>query len=149
MKIKDYKFTFNLSALILFAFIMLPNIVWFAVPPSTDPLRNPSLIPMLDTIASKMQVIMIFSLCAVKNTNAEKLKFNLFIILSAISCFLYYVCWILYYFGIVNGFIMICLCLLPCASFIFYAVDRKNYLSFNSIIIFTILHFVSTLINFV
>lgn len=149
MKIKDYKFTFNLSAVILFVFIMLPNIIWFAAPPSNDPLRNPSLIPTIDTLASIMQVVMIFSLCAIKNLTAPKFKFSSLIGATVIFCFLYYVCWILYYLGIVNGFIMICLCLLPCASFTFYAVDRKNYLSINPIIIFTVLHFVSTLINFV
>lgn len=149
MKIKDYKFTFNLSAVILFAFIMLPNIIWFAAPPTIDPLRSPSLIPMLDILASITQVIMIFSLCAIKNLTVPKFKFTLLIGAAVIFCFLYYVCWILYYCGVVNGFIMICLCLLPCCAFMFYAIDRKNYISFNPIIIFTVLHFVSTLINFV
>ncbi len=148
MKLRDYKFTFNISAIILFLLIMLPNIVWFIVPAPNDVLRGQSATPVLDIFATITQVLMVAALCIFRNINAGKLKLSLFSIISVAFCLLYYIVWILYYCRVVNGVIVICLCLLPCLSFIFYGVNRKNYFALIPAALFTALHFISTVINF-
>lgn len=149
IKTYDYKFTFNPSALLLFALVMLPNIIWFLIPASNDILRNPSDTPILDTFASIMQVILVIALLLIKNKRARKLKTTPLIILCVAFCLLYYICWILYYCDIVNSGVLLCLCLFPCLSFLFYGFDRKNYIALLPIAIFTLLHFLSTVINFI
>ncbi len=148
MKLRDYKFTFNISALILFLLIMLPNIVWFIVPAPNDVLRGQSATPVLDILATITQVLMLTALFIFKNSKTSKLKLSPFIIISAAFCVLYHIAWVLYYCNIVNGVIVICLCLLPCLSFIFYGVDRKNYFALIPTALFAALHFTSTVINF-
>ena len=149
MKIKNYKFGFDVWALVLFVLIMLPNIIWFCVPSQNDILRNESTTQVLDVFVTVFQVIMLAVLCAIKNINVEKIKFSLFVILSAVFGLLYYACWILYYCGIVHAVVMLGLCILPCGAFLFYAVDRKNYFALIPIAVFAVLHFSSTLINFI
>lgn len=148
MKIKSYKFGINVSAIALFALIMLPNIIWSFVPSQNDVLRNPSSTQILDTFMSVFQVVMIAALCIIKNKNAGKFGFSLLVICSAVFVALYYVCWILYYCGIIGGIILIGLCVFPCCAFLLYAVDRKNYIALIPAIVFSVLHLISTIINF-
>lgn len=148
MKIKNYKFGFDIWALVLFALIMLPNIIWFCVPSQNDILRNESTTQVLDVIVTVFQVIMLATLCMFKNVNAEKIKFSLFFILSTIFGLLYYVCWVLYYANVVYAVVLLGMCILPCCAFVFYALDRKNYFALIPIVVFCILHLTSTVINF-
>lgn len=148
MKIRDYKFSFNLSAFLLFVLIMAPNIVWFFVPSGNDILRDSSKTPLLDIFVTVSQVVMLTALCILKNRNAGKLKISPLIVLSVAFCLLYFVCWILYYCNVVNGAILICLSVFPCMSFLFYGIDRKNYPALIPVGLFTVLHLVSTIINF-
>lgn len=149
MKIRDYKFSFNLSAFLLFVLIMAPNIVWFCVPSANDILRDPSKVPILDTFVTVSQVIMLAALCILKNKNAGKLKISPLIILSVVFCLLYYACWVLYYCNVVHGAVLIGLSVFPCLSYLVYGIDRKNYPALIPIGLFTILHFISTMINFI
>lgn len=149
MKIKNYKFGFDVWALVLFGLIMLPNVIWFCIPSQNDILRNESTTQVLDVFVTVFQVIMLAVLCVIKNKNAVKIKFSMFVILSAAFGLLYYVCWILYYCGIVRAVVLLGLCILPCGAFLFYAVDRKNYFAVVPIAVFAALHLTSTLINFI
>ena len=149
IKSYDYKFTFNPSALLLFALVMLPNIIWFFIPAPNDILRNPSDTPILDALASILQVILIIALLLIKNNRARKLKTTPLIVLSVAFCLLYYICWILYYCNVVTGAVLVCLCLFPCLSFLFYGFDRKNYIALLPLAVFTLLHLLSTVINFI
>ncbi len=92
---------------------------------------------------------MLAALCILKNKNADALKISPTAVLSLAFCLLYFVCWILYYCNVVNYAIIVFLCVFPCLSFIFYAIDRKNYLGLIPTGLFAILHFTSTIINFV
>lgn len=149
MQIKNYKLGFNLSAVVLFALIMLPNIIWLFVPSQNDILRSPSTTQVIDVFATVFQVIMIAALCAIKNENAAKLKLSLFIILSAFFGLIYYICWVLYYCSIVHKAVLLGLCIFPCCAFLFYGIDRKNWIALAPLAVFTILHLISTIINFI
>lgn len=147
MKVK-HKFGFDIFAAVLFLIIMLPNIIWFFVPAPHDILRNTSKTEVLDIFATVFQVLTLIALCAIKNTTAKKLRFTPCIIICATSCLAYYIAWIMYYCGIANGGVFVCLCLFPCAAFMLYAVDRKNLIAIIPITVFAVLHFTSTAINF-
>lgn len=148
MKNNNYKYYFNISALILFALIMLPNLIWMLVPSQNDVLRRESSTQVLDAFTMIFQIISVATLCAIKNIKATKLKLSPFIFLTLIFGLLYYIFWILYYCGIVHSAVLLGLCIFPCCAFIFYGVDRKNYFSLAPIAIFAILHLISTIINF-
>ncbi len=148
VKISDYKFKFNIPALILFAAIMLPNIIWSFVPAPDDILRAETGTQVLDIFATVFQVVMIAALCILINKNAEKLRISLFFCLCAVFCALYCICWILYYCGIVHITVISGLCVFPCISFACFGIDRKNYIALIPTVIFTVLHFISTAINF-
>lgn len=149
MKIKSYKFGFNVSAVVIFVLIMLPNIIWFFVPAQNDILRNESSTQVLDIFVTAFQIIMLAVLCVIKNIDAHKIKFSLFLILSAATGLSYYICWILYFSGVVHEIVLLGLCIFPCLSFLFYGIDRKNYIALVPISVFTVLHLISTIINII
>ena len=60
---KKYRFGLDIWGLALFFLIMIPNFIWFAIPAPHDILRVESVTPIVDTIASIAQVIMIICLC--------------------------------------------------------------------------------------
>ncbi|MBO7222212.1 MAG: hypothetical protein J6V37_04095, partial [Clostridia bacterium] len=69
---KKYKMGFDIWALVLFVVIMIPNIIWFAIPAPNDILRTESITKIADTIASISQVVMLVALCVFINTEHEK-----------------------------------------------------------------------------
>lgn len=137
------KIEFNIHGLLLLFIIMVPNFVWFAIKAPNDILRVESVTPTLDLIASIFQIIMVVFLCFSKDENN---KFNIY---SIISIILYFTCWILYYMGITNSLAIIGLCLFPCLSFLFYEIKIKNWIAMIPTIVFTILHLLYGVINFI
>ncbi|MBQ6569859.1 MAG: hypothetical protein IJL87_06355 [Clostridia bacterium] len=145
--IKKYAFEFDFWALVLFFAVMLPSFIWFAFPAPDDVLREKSQTPVLDMAGSIFQVAFVAALCFVKRNDAEKAKRSKLIILTAVSALLYYVGWICYYAGLTNPAVILALTVFPCAAFIFYAVDRKNYLALTLAIIFACCHITGAVIN--
>ncbi len=134
---------FNIYGLLLFFIIMIPNFIWFMIEAPNDILRVESVTPTLDLIASIFQIIMVVFLCFSKDENN---KFNIY---SIIGVSLYFLCWILYYLGIINNVVIIGLCLFPCLSFLFYEIKIKNWIAMIPTIVFTILHLLYGVINFI
>ena len=143
---KNYRFGFDIGALLVFAAVMLPNIYWFGVPAPNDILRGASVTEMIDTIGSAFQVLTIGLLCFLKNTNAGKRTRYLW---AAAACYgVYCAAWISYYRGIAAPVVILALCLAPCLVFGFYAGDRKNVPAQISLVGFTICHLVYGIVNF-
>ena len=140
-RIPEWKF--NIYGLLLFVTIMLPNIIWLLVPAKNDILRTTSATPIIDTAASIFQVIMVICLCFVKKNHYRKYD-----LLSIICIAAYFACWIFYYCAIVNAAVILGLCLFPCLAFIFYEIRTKNYFALMPTIIFTILHLIFGIKNF-
>lgn len=147
--IKKYKFGFDVSGLILFLLIMLPNFIWFAVPAGNDILRNESITPVIDMVASIVQVVMVAALCLCKNLDYHKPEKKIWIISIIVTVILYYLCWCLYYCQIVNAAIILLLCVVPCASFIIFSLLKKNGIALVLAVIFMICHVAYGCINFV
>lgn len=147
--LKKYKLGFDISGLVIFLIIMLPNFIWFAVPAPNDILRQESMTPIVDIIGSVCQIIFVASLCIVINKERDSIKISPLLISSAFCIGLYFLGWVLYYNGIVNPMVIICLTLPPCIAFIFFALDRKNIIAFIPAVCFTICHLIYGTVNFI
>ena len=147
--LKKYKLGVDISGLVIFLIIMLPNFIWFAVPAPNDILRQESMTPIVDIIGSVCQIIFVASLCIVINKERDSIRISPLLISSAFCIGLYFLGWVLYYNGIVNPMVIICLTLPPCIAFIFFALDRKNIIAFIPAVCFTICHLIYGTVNFI
>lgn len=144
---KKYKFGFDLYALLLFLIIMIPNFIWFAIPAKIDILRSPSRTPIIDTIGSIFQILMLASLICLKRNYQFKNK-PLLLLSSILFIILYYISWILYYLTFKQDRVIIALTICPCLTFMLFALYRKNYVSSIFLIFFTICHIMFLFLNF-
>lgn len=140
---------FDIWALVVFLIIMIPNFIWSVVPAPNDILRTESATKVIDTIGSIFRVLMIFTLCVFINPERKKLSFTKTIIAMICCCVIYYCCWVFYYLGVTNGVVILGLTIPPCMTFLFYAIDRRNYISIIPIAIFTVCHIVFGVVNFI
>ena len=147
--LKKYKMGFDIWGLIVFLIVMIPNFIWFAVPAPNDILRKESVTVVIDTIGSIFQMLMIFSLCVFISLERKKLSFTKTIIAVFWCCVIYFASWMFYYLGITNAVVILGLTIPPCMAFLFFAIDRKNYISIIPISIFTICHFMYGVVNYI
>lgn len=147
--LKKYRLGFDISGFVLFLIIMIPNLIWFAVPAPNDVLRTNSTTEIIDTVASVCQVLMIAALCMIINRESEKMRISPYVIISAGCCLLYFVSWMVYYAGVVNAAVILGLTVLPCLAFLFFALDRKNRIAVLPILLFTICHLLYGVVNFI
>lgn len=143
-----YKIGFEAGGLILFAVVMLPNFLWFAVPTPNDVLRRESITPILDMAAQCFQVLLAAALCMVKNTQAKRPMGTKFKLAVALFVALYYIGWGLYYTGIASSLVILDLCIAPCMAFIAFSAARKNAFSFVFAAAFMVCHVVYGVVNF-
>ncbi|MGI6348890.1 MAG: hypothetical protein GX245_00870 [Eubacteriaceae bacterium] len=147
--LKKYKISFDIWALLLFLTIMIPNFIWLAIPAPHDILRADSITGTIDFIASVCQVLMIASLCFLRNSESQKIRVTPFIVGTGVCCLLYYVSWLVYYLGLVGTIVILGLTVSPCLAFLFYAIDRKNRIAIIPILLFTAGHFIYAIANFI
>ena len=55
--LKKYRFSFDISGLVIFLIVMIPNFIWFGVPAPNDILRKESVTAVVDRIGSISQVL--------------------------------------------------------------------------------------------
>lgn len=146
---KPYRIGFDFWGLLLFLLVMLPNIIWFAVPAPNDILRAESVTPVVDVIASICQVLTVACLCFLINEERGKLHFSPLVIVTIICVAIYYLGWALYYSGIASSWVILLLTLPPCLAFILFAADRKNLPAVVSASVFAGCHVVFGMVNFV
>ena len=146
---QTYKFGFDVWGLLLFLIIMIPNFIWFKFPAQNDILRRVSSTPNIDYIVSICQVLMVLALCIVINFKHKQLNVTPLMLIVIVCCVLYYISWFIYYVWTVNVFVIIALTILPCFSFLLFSIERKNSIAIIFIIMFTVCHLASSLVNFV
>ena len=148
--LKRYTLGFDFWGLLLFLLVMIPNIIWFALPAPNDVLRAESLTPVVDMVASACQVVFVACLCFVVNIESKRgLRLTPLVIATVASLLGYYTGWVLYYLGIVESVVILMLTLLPCAAFIFFAVDRKNLPTIVFATLFAVCHLIFGVVNFI
>jgi len=147
---KTYQLGFDLWGLGVFLIVMLPNFVWFGIPAPNDVLRRESITPAWDMAASVFQVLMVGSLCFLKNRKAEKFSWKRPLALgSAVCCLCYYAAWAFYYGGAVSAPVILGLCLFPCGAFFLFALERRNMVSLIPAALFALCHTVYGIVNFI
>lgn len=145
---QKYRFAFNPGGLLLFLLIMLPNVIWFAVPAPRDVLRGASVTPLLDGVASVCQVLFVAALCGIRNRTCGALGPTP-LALAATGCGLLYAAgWMFYYGGVIHPLVILLLTLPPCLAFLFFALDRKNHIAVPPIAVFTLCHLLYGIVNF-
>lgn len=147
--LKKYRLGFDGWGLLLFAVIMLPNFVWFAVPAPRDVLRAASVTAALDAFASVCQMLMVAALCVLIRKDGGKLRLTPLIAAAGLCCAFYYASWAGYYAGAVNAAVLLGLTLFPCAAFVLFAMDRKNRIALALGGIFMICHLLYAVVNFI
>lgn len=149
LKLKNYKMGFDVWGLVVFALIMCPNIIWFAFPAVNDVLRNESVTPQIDMIASISQVILVTSLCILINTKKSVPIDKRCLICMIISTFVYYLGWSIYYLENTNAVVILILCIAPCLTFIIFSISRKNIVALVAATVFAICHLIYGIVNFI
>jgi hypothetical protein len=129
--------------------MMLPNFLWFAFPAPNDVLRVISSTPITDAIGSFLQISLIASLSCLTHKDSKPLSLTAGIIATLICVIAYFVGWVLYYHAITCAWVILMLTLPPCFAFLFYAIDRKNWIATTLGIGFTVCHLIFALVNFI
>ncbi len=145
---KNYRLGFDPWGLGLFLLIMLPNIVWFAVPAPNDILRAESVTPAVDTAAQVFQIILAAALCAVVNTARNNSTKRGYWAGTAACVVLYFAGWAFYYAGTASAAVILDLSLAPCAAFLLFAFARRNAPALISAAAFAVCHLAFAIVNF-
>lgn len=147
--LNSYKFNIDFWSIGLFLLMMLPNFLWFVFPAPNDVLRITSVTPITDAIGSFLQISLIASLSCLARKDSKPLSFSAGIIATLICVITYFVGWVLYYNAIAYAWVILMLTLPPCLAFLFYAIDRKNWIATTFGIGFTVCHLIFALLNFI
>ena len=139
---KKYKLGFDVWGLVLFLLVMTPTFYWIAVPAPNDILRNASATPLVGTLGSVFQILFVACLCFVINKGRGKLRLSPLVGAAAVCVLLYYVGWVLYYAGNTAAWVILLMTVPPCAAFILFAADRRNYPALLFACCFTVCHVV-------
>ena len=143
---EKYKWGFDFWALVLFAVLMLPNIIYWCIPEFSD-LGGDGVI---DTFANILQVFGVGLLIFLvqkegKEKKEKKYFFDSLFMTASLMLLLYYAAWMIYFFGTLNTGIVLFLAGCPCIALILFAIERKNYIALVPLAIFGVLHIVSAL----
>lgn len=144
---KRYRLGLDVMGLGLFVLIMLPNVIWMAVPPVPDPLSLPSVTPRLDLAASAAQALMVAALCLVKSRQTVPVPRPAAAAIG-LCCLGYYAAWGCYYGGVLHPALFLSMCVLPCLALLLYAAARRNWAAFVPGVVFSVLHGVYGICNF-
>ncbi|HHU53416.1 MAG TPA: hypothetical protein GXZ43_04980 [Clostridiaceae bacterium] len=147
--LKKYKFGLDVWSLVLFLLIMIPNFIWASIPAPNDILRAESISKTIDLATFIFRILMIATLCCLKNNETQRISLTPLIVFTGISCLLYYFSWFAYYQGLVDTIVILGLSVTPCLSFLLYAIDRKNLIAIIPILLFTVGHLTYTIVNFI
>jgi len=136
---------------IAFALQELPYLPWFLLPLVNNPLANNVPANIYFGALEKLGgILTVGLLIIVINKSVIRPKFNSkFFLVSVICLFTYYVCWIFYFLGFTNAWlIVIGLSAVVPIYYFFIALWLKNYFAIFTSIIFFIGHTGSNIINF-
>jgi len=147
----EFKIGFSLFGLLAFLLQELPYFPWLLCPPVDNPLanNNPANI-YLGVLEQGGGIITVVFLILVVRKTIEKINFkNIFFIIAILCIVTYYVCWICYFAGITNSWlIVIGLSAVVPTYYFFVALWLKNDFVIITSIIFFIGHTGSNILNY-
>jgi len=149
--LRQYKIGFSIYGFIAFVLQELPYLPWLLCPPQNNPLANNVPINAFFGILEKFGGITTVGLLSIiinKSVIRPIFKNKLFYI-SVLCLFTYYICWIFYFFGFTNPWLIIMgLSAVVPIYYLFMALWLKNYFAVFTSIIFFIGHTGSNMINY-
>lgn len=146
---KKYRFGFEPFGLLLFLAVMLPNLIWLAVPAPNDVLGRASVTPAADVVGNVCRVLFTAALVFLKRTDAPLPRFSKPVATAAAMVVCYYAGWILYYCGFTGPTVIVLLAVPPCAAFLLFAFAGKNALAAIPAAVFTVCHMIYAAANFI
>ncbi len=146
---EKYKIGFDVWGIVVFLLIMIPNFIWFGIPAPYDILRDASVTPVIDGIASVFQVVMVMALCILINKDCKKPMPKKYVAGIIVLIALYFAGWGFYYNSVTLEIVMLDLCIAPCLAFLLFSVARKNIVAFISGTLFMICHVIYCLKNLI
>jgi len=150
--LRQYKIGFSIYGLIAFALQELPYLPWLLCPPVNNPLANNIPINAIFGILEKFGgVLTVGLLIIIINKSVIQPKFkNKLLFISVLCLITYYICWIFYFLGVTNAWlIVIGLSAVVPIYYFFIALWLKNYFAIFTSIIFFVGHTVSNMINYI
>jgi hypothetical protein len=141
--IKNYRFGFSITGLIIYVLQLIPNIIWISFPPVNNVLaQNNSPYPILNIVERVCGISTVALLILIVNEESGRSKkANLYIGLAALFLVAYYISWVFYYKGVVSPWMLIAVMAgMPPLYFLFAGLWKKNYVVIIPCIIFGITH---------
>jgi len=135
---KRYRVGFVWQGAALFALVMLPNILWELFL-SGDILHRPSVTPGLDIAMAVFQWLFVAAICLVRTDKADGFTGRSLTGPGA-ALLLYWGCWALYFDGAAAWPVLLGLTVFPCAAFLLFAAEQRNWAAFAPALCFAILH---------
>jgi len=149
--LRQYKVGFSLYGLIAFALQELPYLPWFLWTPVNNPLANNIPKNIFFGVLEKFGGVLTVGLLIIiinKSVIHPKIR-NKLLLISVLCLIAYYICWIFYFFGVTNVWlIVIGLSAVVPIYYFFIALWLKNYFAMFTSIIFFVGHTGSNIINF-
>lgn len=137
----------SIFGLISVALIMLPNIIWAIYPPKEDILSSNATSSWLDIIENICRYAMIALFIGfVGKTDLTSNK--TFLVFAIICLGIYYLLWVVYYFGNARKLVLMGLAFIPTIYFLSISLWLGNYLSIIPNVIFTVCHIIITIRNY-
>jgi len=149
--LRQYKIGFSLYGLTAFILQELPYLPWFLLTPVNNPLADNIPVNIYFGILEKFGgVLTVGLIIIIINKSVIHPKFrNKFFFISVFCIIIYYICWIFYFLGVTNAWlIVIGLSAVVPIYYLFIALWLKNYFAIFTSIIFLVGHTGSNTINF-
>lgn len=150
--IKQYKINFSFYGFVAFVLQELPYLPWLLWPPKNNPLANniaaTPLLGILEQVGGVLTIAMLILIVRKDNIrpNFKKGYFRL----ALICLIIYYGCWICYFAGITNGWIIVLGLSAPVPLYyLFIALGLKNPFAIIPSVVFLLGHTVSNAMNFI
>jgi hypothetical protein len=148
---RQYQIGFSVYGLIAFIVQELPYLPWFLCPPEDNPLENNipvnTFLGMLEKFGG---ILTVGLLIVIVNKSVTHPEFkNKFLCISVLCIITYYVCWIFYFSGFTNAWLIVTgLSAVVPAYYLFISLWLKNYFAVFTAILFFIGHTGSNIINY-
>ena len=145
---KKYRISFSWGCFLAFLLVMLPNLFWMGNPPANDILQNNNPpFAFIGVLQSAGQLLMVALLCCL--VSRKKLtSHRAFEYIACASLLGYYISWILYYFGNLDGPFLLLLAIFPVLFFLMVCIRVENYPAIIAWSIFSVCHIGITAFNF-
>lgn len=141
--LKQYSLGLDKWALVLFAIIILPNIIAGCVPAFSSRFHENG---PLEIAAIVFQVFAIALLVFVVRRERESLSLSLPIVVALLALICDWIAWIFFFCNYLNVAVWLFLAVMPCIALICFEIERKNVFALPFTVIFSVLHIVSTCI---